>query len=1034
KLEIDIQSSKEYVAPRDEIEKQLVDLFEEVLGVERVGINDNFFELGGDSIISIQVVARAKNVGLNIQVKDLFESGNVKELTKRVNKSTIHRLCEQEEVKGESFLNPIQTQFLNSNSRDLNHFNQSVLFDIDKTINIKTIEKLFAMIIQQHDILRARFNKNSILYTQKSNISIMEEESRKNITEICDKHQKSLNIENGPIGKVILIKTDDKYAKNRLFLLLHHLVVDGVSWRILIADFLMLFNAYKAGQPLTLGLKTTSYKDYVRVLKETTEESLFEDDLKYWENVVNQKVATVSRKVDESEALKLLTKNVSLNKQLTQQLLTKVNQAYNTKINDILLSVLVMALEQYTKKSDFLILLEGHGRDEIDERIDSTRSVGWFTSLYPLILNTKGKDEESIKCIKEQIRAVPNNGISYGWLKYYHKDEEVRNSLSIKDHKGIVFNYLGQSDNIINEDDSSILTPSSENTGEDFALGYDEMKNINLNCIISDLEFKASFSCTNELYDEEALEEISTLFIQKLESIIRLLRDKDGLVAYTPSDFSYCKLTQNELDNSIVSNNMGNIEDIYTLSSMQEGMLFHTLYDSSDLAYKEQMVCQFKNTIDIDRFEKSFQYIVDKHSVLRSVFLHKEVSVPHQLVYKSQKIPFSYKDITHLSKEEQDDIITQSIKIAQTKEVKFEEYSLIALKLFKCQENNYHFIFTHHHILLDGWSLPIIFKELFEVYNDLGKGQELFFEKDNYSDYIQYINSYDKNKGKEYWSNYLAGFEEVNKLHIEQNVLDRSDAKGKHQEKKILLSKGETKVLSEFTKKHKITMNTLVQAAWSFILSIYSQSEDVVFGVVHSGRPPSLDNIEQKVGLYINTIPLRVKFNQNDLIREWLISLHKDQIDMNNYLYSSINEIAQYANLNTPEKLFNTILVYENYPVDEALKENNKSELIIDNFQIEEQTNYALTLLSDYHEEQLTINLSYDEKYYRGKDIQVMIIQMQNVLNDLVSKNRIKEIELLNKEQREELIVGYNQTEVEYPRDRTIHSLFEEQVRKNPDK
>ncbi|GJM33275.1 MAG: hypothetical protein DHS20C18_22760 [Saprospiraceae bacterium] len=555
-------AGKVYVAPRHEVEKQLATIWIELLTVERVGIYDNFFELGGDSIISIQVVSRAKRYGLELQPKDVFAHQTIAALAKQIAKNANKVDAEQGLLSGHVELLPIQKWFLESGYLSKSHFNQSHLFQIDKSVPGVHLSTVVNAMITHHDALRLKFiNQNGHWEQAYEPLNDVFEitavqgetaaEISENITKTCEGYQASLDIFDGQLIKVVLIQTPDIIAENRLFIVIHHLAVDGVSWRILMGHFRESLRQLHEGKPIDLGQKTSSYRQWVNALNNYCQSDLVESQKSYWQNTGRanrplpiDKDIVYSAPVLHSEQ-GLYT--VKLQATATRALLLEVNQRYNTEINDILLAALAKTLLDWTQKEKVVIGLEGHGREYITRALDTSNTVGWFTSLYPLCLEINDPSDlgAAIKSVKEQLRNVPNKGIGFGLLRYMHPSTAIRNSLA--DVKwDILFNYLGQSDNLIESKD--LIRSAPEDKGKDIAADYILPNKIEINSLISDGVLRLDWAFSEKHFHAETIEQLAHAYLDNLEALITHCKDKTEK-ELTPHDLGLTgELTNEEME------------------------------------------------------------------------------------------------------------------------------------------------------------------------------------------------------------------------------------------------------------------------------------------------------------------------------------------------------------------------------------------------------------------------------------------------------------------------------------------------------
>ena len=1027
--DLSVLVSNEYEAPGNEIEEQLVMIWQELLHAKRIGIHDNFFELGGDSIISIQVVSRASRYGLTLHPRDIFECQTIATLAAKAKEEQEEVSAEQGMLTGEAALLPIQRWFLELDYDHRSHYNQSQLLSIDKAITITQLSHVWKALILQHDALRFAYERSADDWIQRysDRLSALEEmELKGSITALCDDYQSSLDIEKGLLIKGVLIKTPSSERYNRLLLVIHHLAVDGVSWRILLEQFQTALKMVVAGDAIHLGKKSTSYRQWADALKAYAVSPIVTSQLAYWEEVISHYTPLPVDRAGNNTAATRVHHTVQLDKDLTRSLLLEVNNAYNTEINDILLSALSKTLSAWTGSSKVLIGLEGHGREFVNGKMDTSNTVGWFTSLYPLLLNTEdlATPADHIRSIKEQLRHVPQKGIGYGLLRYLHPENHLSEG-----QWDIVFNYLGQADNVVSPD--TWIHSATETTGSNIGSSFPFSRKLDINSIIRDGVLTLHWNYSHEQYDAQTITKLSASFIHHLSELIVHCREL-GEREHTPSDYGLVpEVGYKEL--SLFLNKLGRdtISDIYRLSPLQQGMLFHYLYDKDGKAYVEQLRMDFPQGIDLNAFAAAWEDLLTHHTILRSGFFADSLSIPVQVVFNKVNLPFEVLDYSYLSEEEQETHLTAFLAADLQRGFNFQEPPLMRITLIRLSEQLYKMVWTHYHIILDGWSNTSLIASFQQAYAAYSRGRTPQSRpKDQYGDYIRYIAGTDHHAAMSFWKNYMSNLEQKTLLPFAANVSDHQRNKGgaavKHEQ--LLFGPVLTKQVREYCQQHQITVNTFVQGIWSLLLSRYTGNNDVVFGVVVSGRPSDLAASERRVGLYINNLPLRSRIAEDELFVDWVRSLQKEHTEARRYQYTSLNEIQRWVGLNGEP--FDTILVFENYP---KMDTEEAPLLSIGKIELEERTNYLLTVTAVDQEPGLRIDLGYNSALLDKAYVEMIRGHIEVIVPQLLRVRDIKiaNVSILTDKERQQLLTDFNNTLQSYPQDITVVTLFEEQVERN---
>ncbi|MBO0797275.1 MAG: TauD/TfdA family dioxygenase [Blastocatellia bacterium] len=430
---------------------------------------------------------------------------------------------------------------------------------------------------------------------------------------------------------------------------------------------------------------------------------------------------------------------------------------------------------------------------------------------------------------------------------------------------------------------------------------------------------------------------------------------------------------------------MKNVEDIYPLSPVQQGMLFHAVYDPKGGMYLEQKTCTLQGDLDVSAFERAWQAVVERHPVLRTAFVWQALDEPMQVVRRSVKLSWRREDWRGLSPEEQQAQSSAFLQADRTQGMDLSKAPLMRLALFRLADDAYQFTWTHHHILLDGWSLPILFKEVFAFYEAFRKGADLRLEKGRpYRDYIAWLQRQDLSQAEAFWRNELKGFTTPTPLWVSRNT--SAGQKESYGEQSLALSEQETASLQSLAQRHQLTMNTLVQGAWGLLLSCYTGKKDVVFGATVSGRPADLAGVETMFGIFINTLPVRVQITPQLPLPSWLKELQAKQVEMRQYEYSPLAQIQSWSETPRGRPLFECILVYENYPVNIASEEEQSASIEIRNFRAQERGNYPLILKAAFARQRLSLGALYDTQVFDDAAIARLLNQLKAVLNGMVDQ------------------------------------------------
>ncbi len=1032
-----------YAAARNATEQQLVTIWQEVLGVERVGIHDNFFALGGDSIVSIQIVSRARQAGIHMTPRHLFQYTTIAALAADLAQSGVQPQieAEQEQVSGDVPLTPIQHWFFEQEQPDPEHWNQMVLLTLPSLYKPAYLRAAVAQLLMHHDALRLRFTRTSEWWQQfnaavdalvplcmidLSKQSAYEQDTA--IEKIVDEMNRSLNLEHGPLLRVVYFRLGAEY-EGRLLLLIHHLVVDGVSWRILLEDLQSMYSQLSQGKAIQLPAKTNSWRQWAHRLLSYAQGEEIVSQIDYWRQQVQQPAAVllVDSLAGENTIASEQSVLVSLTQQETMLLLQNVSQTYHAQINEILLTVLVWTLQQWTGESVHRVDVEGHGREDLFADLDMSRTVGWFTSIFPIVLKLEAESslDAALGSVKEQLRALPQSGVGYGILRYLRQDDELLAFFEKSPKSSISFNYLGQFAQGMME---SMVDSQGVGSSGRSPQGRREHL-LEVNAMVSDGRFHLSWSYSANRHRRETIVELAQVYMRILRLLIAQSQSKEAH-GYIPSDFPMAHLSQEQV-NAFVGRG---IEAIFPLSPLQQGLLFQNLYAPHSGDYIVQVRMTLQGTIKAEAFIAAWQSVVQRHSIFRAAFVWENVAEPLHTLYQQVKVPFALQDWRSYTTEEQEKYLQQYIEDDRMQDFDLGQVPLMRFALIHVGEQQYEFFWTHHHLLLDGWSLPIVLKDVFTAYAASIIGEVPRWEPTHeYQSYIGWLQRQDLGNAERFWRRYLHNF--TTPVLLGKEFAPRHIPDGAQYNNQLLFFPlALTQALNSFARAHNLTLNTILLGAWTLLLARYSGQEDIVFGTTVSGRSMVTVDVDHMVGLLINTLPVRVRLTEHMSRLSWLQVLQEQQSEMRQYEYSSLSQIQNWSELPHGTALFESLFVFENYPLD--LNELTQDEALwrIRAAQTYEQTHYPLTCIV-IPGQQLGIKLLYDRTRFADEAILRMLKHVETVLEEFHSQamRPLAQLSLLTAREREQILVEWNATSSSYPSNHVIHRLFEEQVQRAPD-
>jgi len=1030
---------QQYVAPRNELESTLAAIWCAVLNVQQVGLDDNFFELGGDSILSIQVVSRARQAGIHFSPRDLFQHQTVQTLAGVATRSE-QVSAEQGVLTGASGLTPIQHWFFDTDIPARQHWNQALVLKPLQLLEPHRLEQALLAVLEHHDALRLSFTRRDAqwhaehLAVPKGGV-LMQAQVRdmQQCTALFTDTQRSLDLERGPLVRALLV--DGPQGQQRLLIAIHHLVVDGVSWRVLLEDLQNVYRQLSDGQSVSLPAKTSALRDWAARLQAYAGSESLREELSLWQDRLAGPDAVLpvthphgSRRNRDAD-----TVSVRLDAEHTRQLLQQAPSAYRTQVNDLLLTALARVLCRWSGHGAALIQLEGHGRESLFDDIDLTRSVGWFTSAYPLRLTPQTGQGDSIKAIKEQLRAVPHKGLGYGVLRYL-ADDLCKQSMAALPSAQITFNYLGQFDQSFGAD--ALFHPLDESAG----LAHDPdaplPNELSVDSQVYGGELVLRWTFSRERHDPQAIQDLAQAYLAELQALVaHCLEDNAG--GLTPSDFPLAHLSQSQLDSLPVP--AGAIEDVYPLTPMQEGLLLHTLLEPGTGLYYMQDRYRINSALDPERFAQAWQAVIARHEALRASFCWNVGEDMLQVIHKPGSTPIEYLDWSADQESEQEPRLQALLKAEREAGFDLLNQAPFHLRLIRVGEARYWFMMSNHHILIDAWCRSLLMNDFFDIYMALGEGREAqLATPPRYRDYIAWLQRQNLAEARQWWQQNLQGFERTTPIPSDRPFLREHAG---HSGGMVVgdcytrLDPRDGAQLRELAQAHQLTVNTFAQAAWALVLRRLSGERDVLFGVTVAGRPVEMPEMQRTVGLFINSIALRVKLPEDDQrcsVRQWLNALLDSNMQLREYEYLPLVTIQEHSELPKGQPLFDSLFVFENAPVEVSVLDRAHS-LNATSDSGRTHTNFPLTAVC-YPGDDLGLHLSYDQRYFDETTVQGMLGEFKRLLLALVQgfHGDMADLPLMGEQERAFLLDGCNQSEHAYPLERSYIELFEAQVSAHP--
>ncbi|WP_445632634.1 D-alanine--poly(phosphoribitol) ligase subunit DltA [Nostoc sp. DSM 114161] len=1020
--EENIIAREEYIAPQTKTEEILTKLWQQVLQVSRVGIKDDFFELGGDSILALQIIAKARDAGLYFTPQDLFKNPQVAALTPHIKTTAKLPNALSIPVGSEVALTPIQQWFFQQSLQHPEYWNQTVLLDIKPGFNASHFQTVLSHIAASHPAFRLRFRQTEAGWIQwldddshVLNFDIVNQTaiSQTELQKIASQFQAQLNLATGPLFRAVYFHNDENKS-DKLLLIIHHLIVDGISWRVILQDLAIACDALQKEQEISLSAHSVGFPQWTQHLHTLTENSDWQEEVAFWKT---QQVSNSELPLDfpdgiaENTEISATQIECNFSEYETDSLLYELPRTHKVRIQEVLLAVLLEVVTEWTGESKILIALESHGRESDFTAIDVSDAVGWFTSLFPCKLEKTQKS--NLKGVKEQLRNLPNNGFAYGILSQKPEFASILPPIT----QGILFNYLGQFDENLSQ--AAPFTPATEDVGLSRHPKNRRAFQLEITSLIANGKLQIRFGFSKALHREETIRRLADSFSKHLQTLLATSRQQE--YSLTSTDFPLANLNSEQLVIALARTT--DVEDIYPLSPVQEGILFHANYESEKDIYLQQVSGEIEGFLDVETFKKAWESCINRHPSLRASFIWQDLPRPLQRIHRRVNLPFVYEDWRGCDINEV--AMKWSILLTADRHQSFstERAPLMRMTLVRTQEQKWQFLWTHHHLLLDGWSLPLVFRDAIAFYQAKTERPNLP-QPPIYRDFIAWLHKQESGLAESFWRKQLNGFREATTFGIKKHYSEN------YQTLQTTIPKEIYTQLKIFAQNNQVTLNTLVQAAWGILLSRYSGSEDVVFGVTVSGRTTELSGFAEMVGLFINTLPLRLKLDAATPLKPWLIELRDRISAINQYSFTRLVDIQEWSDIKRGEPLFESIVVYENYPVEESLRQN-PGELAIHSVESLEKNHYPISLYA-LPGDDLTLKIAFGQQIGSAKTRGDILHHLTQILTSFVTEKPqfIGEISLLSKAELGKInyplpITHYSNT--------PIHELFSQQAAQTPE-
>ncbi len=1049
-----------YRAPRTPQEQLLCGLFAEVLALPRVGLGDSFFALGGDSILSIQLVSRARRAGLELTPRDVFQRPTVEALAAeaRMPVEAARPSWDAAAAIGEVTLTPIMC-WLFERGGPIARYNQSMLLRVPVDLAEPDLAAALQALLDSHDVLRMCLKRDGaggwrFWISPRGSVpaaSCLARAELSGLDEAVDLERMQAAARQAEdrldpqAGRVLQAVWFAGAREGRLLLVIHHLAVDGVSWRILVPDLAAAAAKVARGEPPVLEPVGTPFRVWAQHLANHTKAPAVLAELPAWEAILDRGRSLVpGARLDPARDTVASAGRLhqTLPASLTTALLTAVPARLHARINDVLLAALAVALAAWRRGrgSDgdcgpSLIDLEGHGREPMADDIDLSRTVGWFTSLYPVALDARGIDlddalaagpamGQALKRVKETLRAIPGRGLGYGLLRYLHPEAGPRPAGRPGPQLG--FNYLGRFAAGADADWTLAGEEAGLGGGADPAMPLAHLVEVSARTVDEPQgpRLRATWTWAGGRLDQQEVRALAEAWRRALEALVRHA-ERPGAGGHTPSDFPLVALSQQQVERLEAS--CPGLESVLPLSPLQEGLLFHTMYASTTPdVYTVQNIVVLEGVLDAGRLRTAAQALLLRHANLRASVHHEGLERPVQVIPRAVELTWREIDLSAMPDQAQQARRAELLAADRTERFMPSTGLPMRWTLLKLSRERHVLVLTNHHILLDGWSKSILLGELWTLYANGGDTDALPRVRP-YADYLEWLAAQDSAAALAAWRDYLADLDGATRL---APPGARQGSRTMPERWQTDLPVGLTARLHGLARQRGLTQSTVVQGLWAVLLGRLTGRDDVVFGVTVSGRPAELAGVEQMVGLFINTVPVRVRLRPGDRLTTLLAEIQQSQARLLAHQHVGLAEIQRAAGIG---ELFDTLVVFENYPVGRPALAEPFAGLRVVGVSGHDAAHYPLSLVV-VPGERLHLRLDYDPARFTPETAESIAARLVTLLEAAVAApdGPLHRLDVLDAHERRTLLEGFNATAPAVP-EATLPGLFETQAARTPE-
>ena len=1015
-------SSREYTAPEGAAEEAVARTMQAILGLDQpVGANDNFFELGGDSIKAIRMVSMLRNEQVTLQVSDIMKHKTVRLIARAASPE------QEADASQEPFEGPVGTSPIMGFFRDLDlpvptYFNQSRLLACRERMDAGTLRAAMKPILKQHDLLRAVLRNGELVvpaWDEQQEIRLPEEADlrqsadwQREISCMCEAAQASFTPE-APLLRMILFHGPEK---DLLFLCAHHLIIDGVSWSILLGDLEDACGRVMAGKEPVLPVKTSTYHDYVKAAEAWRNSYALEKEIPYWQKT-EQRMLALPTSAGKDHSRRFGTLELTADREQTDRILQARIGNYHAERNDYLMTALALCCLRRFGWTGFSVQLEGHGREPISEQLHTDRTIGWFTSVYPVVFGNITEDiGASFRNVKETMHRIPNKGVGYNILRYISGES----ALSMEKNRWpmVGFNYLGE---ISGGQQGGSLFETAEGirTGEEIARENLFGPSLMINCLVENGRFRLFLQYDQATADEAGMQAFAEEYLRELDRVAEHLKQMEEPVQ-TASDLGETEWSDSEF-NAVVKDfaqRGEKLERIYPLTPMQEGILLKYLSEKDSWAYRLVTIIRLDFVPEEALLVRVADMLLERNPVLRSAIIYDGVSEYRQAI-TNRRACVRMADLS--GETDHEAAVLELRKQILTNDYELQRKPLFQLTCTKTGEKESYLLFATHHIIVDGWCIPLLAGQMMEM-SETGSIAE---SGGNYEAAVRDVLGRDRREAMKYWAGLLEGYETP--AEIPAYALEKEETGGTDTAE-IFIDRETTEKLAELCRKEGVTLGTAVELAWALLLGTAADTDDVVFAKVVSGRDNARMAADRIIGLFINAIPVRVKTDSETTVAAALKALQEQSARSSEYDYCALEDIIELTPLGN--KLFQSVFAFENYNSGAARKESGLQSHFELFYSKEENIDLLTPSASVTENGELMFRIVYDNTMYREAEMRRIVRLYSLLVHEIAEKpeERVRSLRRVDDEDAERIISLSRGETLAYDESKTWTDLFLERL------